>query len=155
MRVVGVSSGRVSAPGFDLVLPRQSLCEAVATGDFVIALVPYAPGTHHIIDGPVFGAMKPSAFYINLARGNVTDEQALIAALLEGRIAGAGLDVFATEPLPPDSPLWTMPNVIATPHIGGMSDVYVQQILPLLDFNIAAFRSGNLAGMRNLVELNR
>ncbi|MCX7931695.1 MAG: D-2-hydroxyacid dehydrogenase [Rhodovarius sp.] len=151
MRVIGVSDARSEAPGFDLVLPRARLAEAAAEADVLIVLVPLTPATRHMIDRSVLAAMRPEAILINLARGPVVDEQALIEALQEGRIAGAGLDVFETEPLPPDSPLWDMPHVVVTPHVGGMSDVYARQVLPLLEQNLRAYLSGDVAGLRNLV----
>jgi phosphoglycerate dehydrogenase-like enzyme len=80
------------------------------------------------------------------------DEAALIEALRTGRIAGAGLDVFAVEPLPADSPFWDMANVMVTPRVGGMSDTYAQQALPLVEHNLRAFLAGDLSAMRNIVE---
>jgi phosphoglycerate dehydrogenase-like enzyme len=80
------------------------------------ALTPYTPATYHVINAEVFAAMKPDAYFINLARGGVLDEAALLAALHEKRIAGAALDVFEQEPLKPDNPLWDIENVIITCH---------------------------------------
>jgi phosphoglycerate dehydrogenase-like enzyme len=152
MRTIGVSSARRQASGFDLIYPRARLNEAAAEADFLIALVPYTPETHHLINAGVFAAMKPSGIFINIARGNVADEIALTDALRAKHIAGAGLDVFAGEPLPPDSPLWDMPNVLVTPHIGGMSDIYAEQALPMLIENVGAFLDGRLTDMVNIVE---
>jgi len=151
MRVVGVSDARTEAPGFDAVLPRARLREAAAEADALVVMVPLTDGTRRMVDRGVLEAMKPSAILINLARGPVVDEVALVEALRAGRIAGAGLDVFEVEPLPPESPLWDMPNVIVTPRVGGMSDVYAQQALPLLEENIRAFLSGDATRLRNLV----
>ena len=150
LHLVGLSS-RGSAAGFDEVHPRSALKVVAARADFLVVLVPYSPETHHLVGAEVLAAMKPSAFLINIARGNVIDESALIAALRARRIAGAGLDVFSTEPLPPDSPLWTLDNVILTPHIGGLSDVYVEQVIPVLIENLRAFRAGDRSRMRNVV----
>ena len=88
---------------------------------------------------------------INIARGDVVDEAALIRTLTARRIAGAGLDVFQTEPLPPTSPLWDLPNVLITSHVGGMSDIYGQQVLPLLIDNLTAFVAGTPERMRFIV----
>lgn len=152
MRVIGVSSARQQAKGFDAIYPRARLAEAAAQADFLVALVPYASETHHMIDARVFAAMKPSAAFINVARGLVADERALVDALRDKRIAGAGLDVFAHEPLAPESPLWDMPNVLITPHIGGMSDIYAEQALPILTENVVAFLDGRFNDMVNRVE---
>jgi D-2-hydroxyacid dehydrogenase (NADP+) len=151
MRIVGVSDARADVAGFDRVLPRDKLREAAALADFLIVLVPLNDATRHLINGDVLSAMKPSAYLINLARGDVIDETALIAHLQARRIAGAGLDVFAEEPPRKDNPLWTMPNVIMTPRIGGMSDCYAEQVLPLMIGNLRAFSDGRLKEMRNLV----
>jgi D-2-hydroxyacid dehydrogenase (NADP+) len=150
-KVIGISS-RASAPGFDELHPRARLGEVVARADFVLVVVPYSPDTHHLIDAPVLRAMKPTAYLINIARGNVVDEAALIEALKAKTIAGAGLDVFATEPLPESSPLWALDNVIVTPHIGGLSDVYAEQLIPVVVHNARAYVAGDRGAMQNLVE---
>ena len=151
MRVVGVSNARTQSPGFDLILPRARLLDALAMADFVIILVPLDDTTRHMIDAAALAAMKPAAFLINLARGDVIDEAALIAALQTGRIAGAGLDVFSVEPPKPDNPLWDMPNVMLTPRIGGMSDIYAEQILPVVVHNLRALIENRIGDIRNLV----
>jgi D-2-hydroxyacid dehydrogenase (NADP+) len=154
LKVLGVSSRR-EAEGFDELYPRERLVEVAARADFLVVVVPYSVATHHMIGAEVLGAMKQSAYLINIARGNVIDERALIKALEERRIAGAGLDVFAVEPLPATSPLWSMKNVIVTPHIGGMSDIYAEQILPVLLHNLRAWIGGDLDAMQNRVALQR
>ncbi|WP_439549817.1 D-2-hydroxyacid dehydrogenase [Falsiroseomonas sp.] len=152
MTVIGVSNGRDSVPHFDAILPRDRLAEAASRADFLVVLVPYAAETRHIVDATVLAAMRPDAFLINIARGAVVDEAALASCLAEGRIAGAGLDVFATEPLPTESPLWALPNVIVTPHVGGVSDIYMQQALPAVAENLIAWREKGPSGLRNLVQ---
>jgi phosphoglycerate dehydrogenase-like enzyme len=96
--------------------------------------------------------MKRTAYLINVARGGVVDENALMTAINNGEIAGAGLDVFEQEPLPVDSPLWSQPNLNLTPHLGGMVDVYVEQAMPILIHNLKAFLSGQNYTMLNLIE---
>jgi phosphoglycerate dehydrogenase-like enzyme len=151
MHVMGVSDARTSAPNFERLFPRSQLRDAAGLADFLIVLVPLSAQTRHMIDEGVFSAMKPEGILINLARGPLVDEQALIRALRDGRIAGAGLDVFETEPLPAESPLWDMRNVIITPRIGGMSDVYGDQVLPLVVHNLHCFEQGRLNEMKNIV----
>ncbi len=87
-------------------------------------------------------AMRPNAYLVNISRGRVVDEQALIRALESGWIAGAGLDVTVEEPLPPDSPLWDMPNVILTPHMSGLSDQYSARLTEIFADNLRRYRAG-------------
>ena len=97
----------------------SDLRSRLAEFDYVVIAVPLSDETHHLIDAKALASMKSSAVIVNIARGGVIDESALIEALTEKRIAGAALDVFETEPLPPESPLWTLPNVVVTPHCSG------------------------------------
>ena len=151
MTVIGVSGGRATAPHFDEVHLRSELVKLAARADFLMLLVPYSPQTHHLINRDVLAAMKPTAFLINLARGGVLDEAALIELLQAGKIAGAGIDIFSNMPLPPDNPLWRMSNVIITPNIGGRSDRFVEQTMTVLEPNLQAFIDGRLKDLRNLV----
>lgn len=154
MRVVGVSA-RASAPEFGAMFPRERITEAAALADFLIAIVPLTADTRHIIDGAVLDAMPARGVFINIARGPVVDEDALIDRLQRGGIAGAALDTFIEEPLAASSPLWSMENVIITPHIGGMSETYAEQILPLLIHNVRAFKEGRMSDLRNLVRAGK
>lgn len=151
MSVIGVSDGRTKGPHFDEVAPRRRLVEAAGRADFLTLLVPYSPATHHLVGREVLAAMKPQAFLINLARGGVLDEAALIDHLRAGKIAGAALDVFSQQPLQPDSPLWRMDNVIITPNVGGRSDVFVKQTLTIIEPNLRAFVDGRIKDMRNVI----
>jgi D-2-hydroxyacid dehydrogenase (NADP+) len=151
MQVIGISGRRSAAPHFDEVHPRSELVSHAARADFLMLLVPYSPQTHHLINRDVIAAMKPSAFLINLARGGVLDEVALIEHLQAGKIAGAGLDIFSKMPLPPDNPLWRMPNVIITPNIGGRSDRFVEQTMTIVEPNLKAFVQGRLEDLKNIV----
>lgn len=151
MQVIGVSSGRAHAPNFDEVHPRTELRNLAARADFLMLLVPYSKDTHHLINAGVLAAMKPSAFLINLARGGVLDEVALAEMLKAGKIAGAGLDVFSQQPLPPESPLWHVPNLIITPNVGGHSDKFVEQTLTVAVPNLRAFIEGRQRDMLNIV----
>src|SRR5262245_18463295 len=104
-----------------------------------------------LVDGTVFAAMRPGAFFINIGRGETVDEAALIHALRENRIVGAALDVFARRPLTPDSPLWDMPNVVITPHIGGYVAEYEDYVMPIVVEYMRHYLAGRIAEMCNVV----
>ena len=152
MTVIGISSTRRDVPGFDKVFGRDELAVAVRDLDYLVLLTPYTPETRNLVDAGIFAAMKPGAFLVNLARGGVVDEAAMIDALKSKRLAGAALDVFATEPLPGEHPLWNMEEVIITTHQGGFCDVYVNFALPVIEENLRKFIAGDTAGMINLVK---
>jgi len=152
MTVYGISRTNRKIEGIDKVFSRDELAEAVKDVDFLIALVPFNPETHNLIDARVFYAMKPSACLINVARGGVVDEAALIDALKNGEISGAGLDVFEESPLPDNSPLWDMENVFITPFTGGRSDKYAERILTVIEPNIRAYLDGTTKYMKNIVQ---
>ena len=152
MSVVGISSARREVAGFDRVFGRDQLIEAVRDLDYFVLLTPYTPDTRNIVDAKVLAAMKPGAYLINLARGGVVDEAALIDTLRDKRIAGAALDVFAQEPLPEDHPFWAMEEVIITTHQGGFCDVYVDFALPVIEENMRKFLAGDTGHMINLVK---
>jgi phosphoglycerate dehydrogenase-like enzyme len=152
MTVVGISSAKREVAGFDRMYVRGELEQAVCDLDYLILLVPYTPETRGIVSAQVLSAMKPTSYLINLARGGIVDEDALIKALKEGKIAGAALDVFATEPLPEDHPFWAMENVIVTPHLGGFHDQYAEQALPTVEENLRRFLAGDTKNMINLVK---
>jgi phosphoglycerate dehydrogenase-like enzyme len=137
--------------GVERCFARDELIEAASGADYIVLAMPVQDDTRGWIGREVFAAMKPTAFLVNLARGAVVDEPALIDALRAGEIAGAGLDVFAVEPLPVDSPLWGMENVFITPHIAGRSDRYNAQALEVVDDNLRRFLAGDRDQLRNLV----
>jgi phosphoglycerate dehydrogenase-like enzyme len=152
MRVVGISSATRTVPGFDSMFHRGELQSAVKELDFLVLLTPYTLETRNIVGAKVFDAMKPGAYLVNLARGGIVDEDALVGALRSGQLAGAALDVFATEPLPPDSPLWGMENVIVTQHQGGFFDGYPRFAIPVVEENLRKYLAGDTANMINIVE---
>ena len=151
MQVVGVSSSPRSAAGFDRMFPRSELREAAALADYLILVVPHSAETEKLVDAGVIDALPSRAFLINVARGGVLDEQALLAALRARRIAGAMLDVFRQTPLPPDSPLWRQDGLLITPHIGGMSDVYLDQCYPIVRDNLGHFLADHAERLVNRV----
>jgi D-2-hydroxyacid dehydrogenase (NADP+) len=119
MRVSGVSRATATLPNIDRVRPRSELIPACSEADIVAVAAMHDASTDKIISRNVIAAMRPTAYLINIARGQLIDEPALIEALQAGKLAGAGLDVAATEPLPTNHPFWRMENVILTPHVGG------------------------------------
>jgi D-2-hydroxyacid dehydrogenase (NADP+) len=151
MRVVGMSSSPRDVPGFDRMYSSADLAKAAGELDFLVLLTPLTDKTRNSVDAKVFAAMKPTSFLVNLARGGVVDEAALVEALRAKRLAGAALDVFNEEPLPPDHPFWEMNNVIITTHQGGFCDVYIDHALPTVETNMRCFLSGNIGGMINVV----
>jgi D-2-hydroxyacid dehydrogenase (NADP+) len=151
MNVYGVSGSPRKPAGFDGVFGRDELHRAAALADFLVLIVPYTPQTEKLVDASVIAAMKPGAYLINVARGGVLDENALLAALREKRLAGAALDVFRETPLPPDHPLWREEKIIITPHIGGTSDIYLDQAYPIVRDNLRKFLAGETRAMTNIV----
>jgi phosphoglycerate dehydrogenase-like enzyme len=134
--------GRVHGPG--------EFHAALGRADYVLDSLPLTPQTRHRFDGAAFGSMKASARFLNVGRGATVDEPALVDALGSGRIAGAALDVFETEPLPAESPLWSMPNVLVSPHICGDFEGWEAEIVNVFVDNLARFATGR--PLRNTVD---
>jgi D-2-hydroxyacid dehydrogenase (NADP+) len=149
MRVTGVKRTIEPVPDVERVYPSEDLLEAVSDVDFVALACPLTEETHHLIDEAVFAAMDDDAYLVNVARGSVVDEPALVEALRGGEIAGAALDVFETEPLPADSPLWDMEEVLVTPHRSGATWEYYQLVGELVRENVD--RTGRGEGLVNRV----
>jgi len=150
MRVIGASSAPRTVAGFERIFAKDQLTDAVGEADFLVLLTPHTPATHHMVNAAVLKAMKPSAWLVNVARGGVVDEAALIEALASGALRGAALDVFETQPLPASSPLWAMENVFISPHMAGLNKDYPKHIMPLLEANFRAFLAGDRAAMINV-----
>jgi phosphoglycerate dehydrogenase-like enzyme len=151
MTVIGVTRTPRAIAGFDEMMPTERLVEAARRADYLINVLPADAPNLGIFSAKVIAAMKPTAYFINGGRGQTIDEAALVAALCEGRIAGAGLDVFQKSPLPPDSPFWDLPNVFITPNVGGYIVEYEEQILPLVIDNMRLFLAGRQNEMQNIV----
>ena len=151
MRVIGVTRSGRPVREAERVYRTSAIRQALAQADFVVLAVPLTPVTHDLIGARELAAMKRSAWLVNIARGAVVDEDALIAALAEKRIGGAVLDVFNREPLPPDHPLWGLENVAITPLISGPSTP--AEIAPLFNDNLRRYLSGR--PLRHLVDRTR
>jgi len=129
----------------------DKLPDAVLEADYVINLLPLNNDTKGVFNRKVFSRMSRNAFFINIGRGETVDEDALIDALNKGVIAGAGLDVFAKEPLTIDSPLWKMENVMLSPHIAGLSQSYWKGQIELFQYNLKCYVENRSYSMKNLV----
>jgi phosphoglycerate dehydrogenase-like enzyme len=154
MRVLGVRrtpSGPL--PGIERVAGIESLPDLLPKADFVVLVTPLTPETHGLIGERELRLMKRDAYLVNVARGGVIDEAALVRALNEGWIAGAGLDVFEHEPLSPDSPLWDMANVIITGHYAGVTPEYDDRAFEVFLDNLHRYRAGQ--PLRNVVDKRR
>lgn len=152
MRTLGYNRSGDSLEGFDDIYSgEEGLNKLLRESDFVISILPGTDKTRHLIDLSKLKLMKPTAFLINIGRGYVIKEADLIHALSNGIIAGAGLDVFEQEPLPEDSPLWTLENVYMTPHIAGNSPKYVEKAAVIFNDNLQRFISNH--PLRNVVQL--
>jgi phosphoglycerate dehydrogenase-like enzyme len=151
LRIVGVRRQPGLVAGIDEIVHPERLHQALASADIVALTCPLTPETEGLIDAAALSAMKPSALLVNVARGRVCDEVALIAALSENRIAGAGLDVTVEEPLPAASPLWTMPQVIVTPHSAGETRAYETNVVDLLVENLDRLARGETGLLNGIV----
>lgn len=146
-------TGRTDSPDVDRIVPSAQLDEVLHEADYVVLAAPVTPETHHLMNAHRLARMKPSAVLINVARGTLVDEAALIQALQQRTIAGAALDVAQQEPLPPDHPLWALENVFITPHTSGVTvSLWDRQIELLLD-NLERWFAGR--ELRNRVDLSR
>lgn len=137
----------------DVVYPAGQLHEVLSQSDVVVLILPLTDETRGSIGAAEFRAMKRGALLCNIGRGPVIDEEALIAALRTGRLAGAGLDVFSDEPLPVSSPLWSMPNVIVSPHVGGVSIRTADRADHLFVVNLTRYLDGE--PLLNVVDRGR
>jgi len=143
MRVTATRASGRSGPDFvSYVGLPDELLKLTREADFVVNCAPLTPQTTAIFDREFFAAMKHSAYFINVGRGRSAVTADLVAALREGTIAGAGLDVVDPEPLPPDSPLWQLPNLILTPHVSGNTPVSQEQFAALLRENLRRYVAG-------------
>jgi len=148
MRVLGVRRrpGEPS-PNVDVLCDLDQL---LAESDFVVVTAPRTPSTLGVFGRDAFARMKPTAYFVCISRGGIADDEALLEALRTGQIAGAGLDAHGVEPLPPESPFWSLPNVVVTPHNGATSDGTVRRHQEIVADNIRRFAGGE--PLRNVVD---
>ena len=151
MRVIGLRRNPDAGKGAaDSVRHMNDLAAVLPEADYLALCCPLTPETENLIDAAALGLMKPSSYVINLARGRVVDELALIEALASGGIAGAGIDVTVEEPLAAESPLWNMPQVLITPHTAGETRRYEDNVIEILDDNLMRLWRGETA-LRNQI----
>jgi phosphoglycerate dehydrogenase-like enzyme len=150
MRVWGSRRKPEPLPYFEKVVGANEWRSLLPEADYIVLATPLTPETKHLIDESALRSMRSNAYLINIARGAVVDEAALITALKKGWIAGAGLDTFETEPLPPDSPLWSLPNVFVTPHCSGFSPRIADRMIELFLDNLRRYQTGQ--PLRNVVD---
>jgi phosphoglycerate dehydrogenase-like enzyme len=152
LRVSGVRQ-RIDAPrpdGVEAVVPPADLTQLLTTADVVVLAAPLTPATRGLINRDVLASCQRGAFLVNIGRGQLIDDEAVIAALNDGTLAGAALDVFTKEPLPPESPYWDLPNVIVTPHVSGAMADYWTPLVSLFAENLRRFERGR--PLLNLVD---
>lgn len=142
INTLGIRARPKPMPDLDEVHGPDALLTLLRRADFVICCVPLLPNTRGLIGSAAFAAMKPSAVLIDISRGGVVDEAALLSALDTGRLKGAALDVFATEPLPADNPLWACENVIVTPHCASVYDGWDLKAVRMFAGNLTRWRNG-------------
>ena len=159
MRVVALASpgSRRSAEelGVDALHPNDAMHEMLAETDALVLSVPHTPETDGLLDAAALRALKPGVVLVNVARGGVVDEPALLDALRDGRVALAGLDVFADEPLPAESPFWNQPNVIVSPHSSANAASENRKITDIFRHNLRWYLDGRLDEMRNVFQSGR
>lgn len=143
MRIIGVARSPIDDPLVAQAYPMTALHEALAEADFVALCVASSASTRHLIDAQAFAAMKAGARFVNVTRGETVDQAALKAALVDGRLAGAFIDVTEPEPLPPDDPLWDAPNLIVSPHTAGAGSTRTGlRIADVVSRNLRHFLAG-------------
>jgi phosphoglycerate dehydrogenase-like enzyme len=150
MRVIGMRRTAQPTPNVDEVFTRDRLHDMLAQADFVVMTAPWTPESANMLGEAEFKAMKSTAYYVCFSRGGIANDAALLRALQEGWIAGAGLDAHSDEPLPPDSPFWTAPNTIVTPHNGATTAGTIQRGVDIFVDNLKRYLSGQ--PFRNIVD---
>jgi phosphoglycerate dehydrogenase-like enzyme len=144
MKVIGVRrQPELPAPDVDRLVGVSHLDEVLPLADFVVLSLPLTHQTLGLIGEKQLDLMKPSVILVNISRGPIIQESKLVQALQDGRIAGAGLDTFETEPLPPDSPLWSLDNVVLTPHSAGVTPEHFERGLAIFIDNLKCYREGH------------
>lgn len=146
---------RASELGVERLYSRDELHDLLRVADALVLCAPHTPETENLLGPAEFAALKPGAIFINIARGALVDEQALLDALRDGTIQFAAFDVFRTEPLPAESPFWDLPNVLIDPHSAGTSSRENGRITEIFVHNLSCFAEGRIDAMRNVLDIER
>ncbi|WML38361.1 D-2-hydroxyacid dehydrogenase [Neobacillus sp. OS1-2] len=155
MKVLGIRHSGKQADNVDEMYTPDQLNSLLPKCDYVVVTLPHTKETHQLFGAEQFEQMKSSAFFINIGRGEIVVEEELVEAIQGGTIAGAGLDVFETEPLHTDSPFWEMENVIITPHTSGSTEFYTERVVEnILIPNLKEYISGKTPSI-NLVDISK
>jgi phosphoglycerate dehydrogenase-like enzyme len=154
MKTIGLNRSGRSVEAFDEMVTVNELGFLLEKSDFIVSVLPSTPKTDRMINREVFQQMKASAVFINIGRGQNVVEADLVAALEEGEIGHAVLDVFEKEPLPADHPFWEMENVTVTPHLSGISNEYLPRAIEIFENNLKEFLSGKNEFI-NVIDLNQ
>lgn len=141
LRVIAVRRSGAAVPGAARVVKPEALADVAAEADYLVVAAPLTPATRGAISHDVLARMKPTAWLVNIARGPIVDEDALAKALADGKLGGAALDTFVKEPLPPESPLWKLDNVIITPHTSNSSPKVRERTLALFVENVRRYKA--------------
>ena len=150
MQVIGVRAHPAPTSGVDRVEAMDKLHDVLGAADYVAVCLPLTPATRSLIDAAAFQALKPGAVLADVSRGGIVRQAALLQALQDGRVAGAILDVFETEPLAPDNPLWTMNNVVITPHCSSVYDGWERRAMEMFCDNLDRWLAGQ--ALENVVD---
>jgi D-3-phosphoglycerate dehydrogenase len=140
--VLAMNRSGAPMPGARETYPVERLLDVIGRADFVVVAAAHTPATHQLIDARALKSMKPGAWLINVARGGLVDTDALVQALRDGTIGGAALDVTDPEPLPDGHPLWTLPDVLITPHVANTWRMAIPDLKRLIERNVRAFALG-------------
>jgi len=155
MHTIAVGTGRAHYPEFDEATDRAGLPDAVRRADALVLAAPHTDDTENIFSAEMIALLKPTAVVVNIGRGQLVDEAALTDALVQRRIRGAALDVFRVEPLPADSPLWSLDNVLINPHSASTALAENARLARLFTENLRAFAAGHVDQMRNVLDLDK
>ncbi len=155
MQTVAVGRSHAAYPHFDRTTHRDGMADALREADAVVLTTPHTPETENIMSAEMIACLKPSAIFVNIGRGQCVDEDALTDALANGRLRGAALDVFRAEPLPQESRLWDLPNVLINPHSASTAYRENERLAELFAHNLRCFVAGDTAGMRNVLDIER